>query len=224
MQALIAGATGLVGRTLLDALLAEARVERVTAVLRRPSGRTHAKLEELSIDFDQLERDLSGRTATHAFCCLGTTIKKAGSQPAFYRIDHDYVLAFGRAAKAAGASKLLVVTALGADAKSSVFYNRVKGEVEAHLAELGLPELHLLRPSLLLGERAERRTAEAAAMALAKPFGHLLVGPLARYRPIEGADVALAMLALALEATARPGVSIHESEAIPKLARSSRRS
>src|SRR5688572_11971644 len=156
MNAWIAGATGLVGRALLDALLAEPRVEQVAALARRPLPRTHPKLESVTVDFERLEQELAGRRATCAFCCLGTTIKKAGSQDAFRRVDHDYVLAFARAALAAGAEKLLVVTALGADAKSGIFYNRVKGEVEAHLRELGFRELHLLRPSLLLGPREER--------------------------------------------------------------------
>lgn len=219
MQAWIVGATGLVGRTLLDELLAESRVERVTALSRRPVSRTHPKLEALAIDFDRLEGELAGRTATHAFCCLGTTIKKAGSQEAFRKVDHEYVLAFGRAALAAGVRKLLVVTALGADAGSSIFYNRVKGEVERDLGALGLAELHLFRPSLLLGERAERRPAEALGMALAKPFNALMIGPLARYRAIPGADVARAMLALALDGTPRAPVTVHESNTLEGLAR-----
>jgi uncharacterized protein YbjT (DUF2867 family) len=111
-----------------------------------------------------------------------------------------------------------VVTALGADPKSSIFYNRVKGELEANLAALGLPELHFLRPSLLLGEREERRRAEAIGMALATPLGKLMIGPLSRYRAIEGADVARAMLTLALDATPYAAVTIHESSELPGLA------
>jgi uncharacterized protein YbjT (DUF2867 family) len=133
-------------------------------------------------------------------------------------VDHDYPLAFGRAAKAAGAGKLLVVTAMGANSKSGIFYNRVKGEVEAHLAELGVAELHVLRPSLLLGERDERRPAEALGMALAKPLSALMFGPLARYRPIEGSSVARALLALGLDDTPHGALSIHESDAIQRLA------
>src|SRR6185369_13815174 len=106
---------------------------------------------------------------------------------------------------------------LGADPGSRIFYNRVKGEVEADLRALGLRELHLFRPSLMLGPRAERRPAEALGMALAKPLGALMVGPLARYRAIEGADVARAMLAVALDDRARDPVTIHESDTIPRL-------
>lgn len=222
MQAWVVGATGLVGRALLEDLLAEPRCERVTAIVRRPTPSTNPKLESLEVDFESLESALRGRTATHAFCCLGTTIKKAGTEAAFRRVDHDYPLAFGRAAVEAGVKKLLVVTALGADAKSSIFYNRVKGEVEAELARLGLPELHLFRPSLLLGEREDRRPLEALGMALAGPLGTLMVGPLARYRAIPGSDVARAMLAVALDDTPHERVTIHESASLPALARAVR--
>ncbi len=218
MHAWIVGATGLVGRALLEDLLAEPRVEHVTAIVRRPLEQKAPKLETLVVDFERLEKELAGRTASVGFCCLGTTIKKAESQPAFYRVDHDYPLAFGRACKAAGARKLVVVTAVGADASSRVFYNRVKGEVEERLAELGLPELHVLRPSLLLGKRPDRRPAEAVVMALAKPLAPLMVGPLARYKAIPGANVAHAMLALALDASPHPRVTAHESETIGRLA------
>lgn len=218
MRAWLVGATGLVGHTLLDALLAEPRVEQVTAIVRRPLERAHPKLEALTVDFERLEHELEGRTATVGFCCLGTTIKKAGSEPAFYRVDHDYPLAFGRACKAAGVRKLLVVTALGADPASGIFYNRVKGEVERDLEALGVPELHVLRPSLLLGERSERRPAEALAMAMAKPLSALMVGPLAKYRAIPGASVARRMLALALDPAPRGPLTIHESEAIARAA------
>lgn len=216
MDAWIVGATGLVGRTLLDGLLAEPRVARVTAIVRRPVERAHPKLEVLSVDFEHLERELERRTATVGFCCLGTTIKKAGSEAAFYRVDHDYPLAFGRACKAAGVRKLLVVTALGADPQSGIFYNRVKGEVERDLEALGLPELHVLRPSLLLGERLERRPAEALAMAVAKPLGALMIGPFAKYRAIPGESVARRMLALALDSSPHGALTIHESEAIAR--------
>jgi uncharacterized protein YbjT (DUF2867 family) len=184
--------------------------------VRRPLERAHPKLEVLCVDFERLELELQGRTATVGFCCLGTTIKKAGSEAAFYRVDHDYPLAFGRACKAAGVRKLLVVTALGADPKSAIFYNRVKGELERDLEALGLPELHVLRPSLLLGERAERRPAEALAMALAKPIGALLVGPFAKYRAIPGESVARRMLALALDASSQRPLRIHESQALAR--------
>ncbi len=215
----IAGATGLVGRALLDRLLDRSGVGRVTAIVRRPTGRAHPKLQELTVDFErleeQLEEQLEGQSASQVFCCLGTTIAIAGSQQAFRRVDHDYPLALGRAARNAGARRFLVVTAMGANPKSRVFYNRVKGDLEQDLRALDLPELHIFRPSLLLGDRTERRPGERLATVLAAPLSALLLGPLRRYRPIAAANVAEAMMKVALDDGAAPdAVTIHESDRI----------
>jgi uncharacterized protein YbjT (DUF2867 family) len=218
----IAGATGLVGSALLQRLLERPDVLRVTAIVRRSTGLINPKLLELVIDFERLEAELAGRSATHVFCCLGTTIAAAGSQEAFRRVDHDYPLALGRAARKAGARQLLVVTAMGANPKSRVFYNRVKGELEQDLRALGISDLHLLRPSLLLGDRKEKRSGERFAAALAAPMKVLLVGPLRRYRPIAGRDVAEAMLHIALDYPALPNtVTVHRSDRIAAAARRS---
>jgi uncharacterized protein YbjT (DUF2867 family) len=214
MEAWIAGATGLVGRALVAELSGRIASGTVTALVRRSEGRKVSHVEERIVDFDRLEHELSGLAATHALCCLGTTIAKAGSQEAFRRVDFDYPLAFARAARAAGVRKFLIVTALGADPKSSVFYNRVKGEIEQALARLELPELHVFRPSLLLGEREERRPAERLAMALAKPVGALLFGPLKKYRAVDGSAVARAMASVALDERSAPGVTFYESDQI----------
>jgi uncharacterized protein YbjT (DUF2867 family) len=219
MEAWVAGATGLVGRLLVGELAARPEVGSVTALVRRVEGRALAKLEERVVAFERLDLELAGRTATHVFCCLGTTMAKAGSEAAFRQVDYEYPLALGRAALAAGARKFLVVTALGADPSSRIFYNRVKGELERDLAALGLPELDVFRPSLILGERAERRVAERIGMGLAKPLGGLFVGPLKRYRPIEGVDVARAMLKVALASARAAPVNVYESDRIAELAR-----
>lgn len=213
----LAGATGLVGRGVLARLLERPEVARVTALVRRPLGHAPSpKLEERVVDFERLVAALAGATATHVFCCLGTTIGVAGSEEAFRRVDHDYPLALGRAARAAGAGRLLVVTALGANARSRIFYNRVKGDLENDLGALGLPELHLFRPSLLLGERAEQRRGERIGAALAVPLGALLWGPLRKYRPIPAASVAEAMVrvGLAPPAATAPAVTVHQSDDI----------
>ena len=211
----IAGATGLVGRALLERLLERPDVRHVTAIGRRPTGRTHPKLLDLVVDFGSLEAELAGRSATHVFCCLGTTIAAAGSQEAFRRVDHDYPLALGRAARKAGTRKFLVVTAMGANPRSRVFYNRVKGDLEQDLRALALPELAVFRPSLLLGERTERRRGERLAMALAGPMKALFWGPLRKYRPIAASDVAGAMLKVALEQPVAPAaVTVYESDLI----------
>ena len=149
---------------------------------------------------------------------------KAGSEQAFRQVDFDYPLTVGRAALAAGAQKLLVVTAVGADPESRIFYNRVKGELERALEALALPELHVFRPSLLLGDRAERRVGERIAMFAARPVGALLGGSLKKYRPIPAADVARAMVHVALEREPGKPVNLYEFDRIEVLARGSRTS
>lgn len=192
--ALLAGASGLVGGHLLDLLLTSDNVARVVSLGRRPLDRADAKLDQRAVDFARLDGVELPRVDV-AFCCLGTTIKKAGSQEAFRAVDHDAVLAFARRAKAAGARHFLVVTALGADPSSRVFYNRVKGEAEEALRSLGFESLTILQPSLLLGDRAESRPGERAAIVLSRALAPLL-RPLGS-RPIEALTVARAMAALA---------------------------
>lgn len=196
--ALIAGASGLVGGFLLKRLLASPAYAKVVSVCRRKSGIADPKLVEIVADFDRLDEALAGIGADDAFCTLGTTIRKAGSQDAFRRVDHDYVLAFARAARAAGAKRFLVVTAVGSSARSGIFYSRVKGEVEEALSALPFETLHIFRPGLILGERGERRPAEAAMMAAMPLLNSLLAGPLAVYRGISADTIAAAMVAAAL--------------------------
>lgn len=217
MQIWVAGSTGLVGTSLVELLLAEPRAERVVALVRRPQWAPHPRLEERVVDFETLGASLAGRPVSHAACCLGTTIAKAGTQEAFRRVDFDYPLALARAAREAGARTFLLVSALGADPKSSVFYNRVKGELEGALAELEFPVLHILRPSLLLGERKEPRFGEQVASAVGRPLGRLLFGRLRKFAPIPALDVARALVRLSLEP--REGRFVHESDAIARLAK-----
>ncbi|HLM44435.1 MAG TPA: oxidoreductase, partial [Myxococcaceae bacterium] len=192
--AVVAGASGLVGGLLLDTLLEDPLYREVLSLGRRSLPKQHPKLVQRTVDFARLG-DEALPPADDAFCCLGTTIKKAGSQEAFRAVDHDAVLAFAKAAKQAGARRFLVVTALGADPGSRVFYNRVKGEVEQHLKGMGFESLVILQPSLLLGERAESRPGERAAIIASRVLAPLL-RPLAS-RPIEARTVARAMVALA---------------------------
>lgn len=233
----IAGATGLVGGALLARLLGHPEVGTATALVRRSTGRSHARLREAVIDFERLDTELNGRSVCQVFCCLGTTIAAAGSQAAFRRVDHDYPLALARGALRAGARKFLVVTALGADPRSRLFYNRVKGELEQELRSLGIPEVHVFRPSLLLGERAERRRGERWAEALLTPLSTLMVGPLRKYRPISASDVAAAMVRVAFppatpptpsgpatSAATGPSFTIHDSDQIAALAANELRS
>ena len=155
--ALLAGASGLVGGHLLQRLLADPRYRQVIAVSRKALGIEHPKLRSLITDFDPIEAAIAGlgETVDDAFCALGTTIKTAGSRAAFRRVDFGYVVAFARAARAAGARHFMLVSAIGASARSRIFYLRVKGETEEAVAALGYPALHIFRPGLLLGQRAE---------------------------------------------------------------------
>jgi uncharacterized protein YbjT (DUF2867 family) len=191
----VAGATGLVGREVVAALLEDQRFTRVFAVVRRPTGVRHPRLDERTVDFESLERDVAQGSGDVALCALGSTIKQAGSQAQFRHIDHDYVIAFARAALSAGVRHFLVVTALGADPHARVFYNRVKGEVEEALAALPFAALTIARPSLLLGERSEFRIGER----LFAPFSRVLPKSV---RGIEARTVARALVRLAAEPAA----------------------
>jgi uncharacterized protein YbjT (DUF2867 family) len=192
--ALIAGASGLVGRYLLDLLTGAPEYDRVVAVARRPLEVEHAKLVEIVSSFDaldQLPRPLHG---DDAFCCLGTTIRKAGSREAFRAVDHAAVLAFAWAAKRGGAKRFFLVSSMGADPESRFFYPRIKGETEQALQVMGFETLAIFRPSLLLGPRSEYRFGErlaAAGLALVQP---LLLGGWRKFRAIHAATVARAML------------------------------
>lgn len=197
--ALVAGPTGLVGSALVARLLATPRYRRIVALSRRPLPVPHARLEVVDARFDALDRALAGVGAADrpldVFCCLGTTLRTAGSPAAFRRVDHDFVLALGRWAVDAQAHRMVVVSALGADPASRVFYNRAKGETERDLRALGFAGLVLVRPSLLAGERSERRIGERLALRLSVPLRGWLP---ARVRPIAAVDVAQAMIDAAL--------------------------
>ena len=212
---LVAGASGLVGRALLRRLLADEDGPRVAAVVRRPLELASPRLDVVVADFDHLDRvDLP--SAATAFCALGTTMAKAGSREAFRAVDLEAVVAFARAARRAGATRFLAVSALGADPGSRVFYNRVKGEAEEALRAAGFEGLALVRPSLLLGERPETRPAERAGAVVARivPWG--LAGALSRWRPVPADTVAGALLAIARGELR--GVRVVENEEIHGLA------
>jgi uncharacterized protein YbjT (DUF2867 family) len=191
--ALLAGATGLVGRHLLSLLLDDRDVAEVVTLTRRPLATPHPKLQQGVVDFDQLASFVLP-PVDDFYCCLGTTIAQAGSQQAFRRVDLVHPLTIARMALAAGATRCLFVSAMGANARSRVFYNRVKGEAEEELARLPFQSVFAFRPSLLAGERTEFRAGERVALALAQPLSFLLP---AKYRPVAAADVARAMQACA---------------------------
>ena len=194
-EALIVGATGAVGSELLKLCLESDTYSRVTVIARRPAATDHAKLHWIEAEFDALGNlpPVSGLADGDAFCCLGTTIKAAGSEAAFRQVDYDYVVNAARFAKACDVSHFSMVTAMGANPRSRVFYSRTKGEVEAAIIEEDFPSLHIFRPSLLTGDRAEFRLKEEIskwAMSLMTPL--FKVG-LRRLKPVEISRVARAL-------------------------------
>lgn len=210
--ALLAGATGLVGSALLPLLLASERYAKVIVVGRRPVPTQHPKLVQVVTDLDQLEHERLRLIADDVYCCLGTTIRQAGSQEAFYKVDFLYVVKLAALTAANFAAQFLVVSSLGADVESRFYYSRVKGEMEEAISQTPFRAIHIFRPSLLLGERAAPRLGErfgAAVLALVRP---LLRGGWRKYRPVAAAAVAQAMLRAAQDDGG--GLRIHSSETL----------
>jgi uncharacterized protein YbjT (DUF2867 family) len=209
----VAGGSGLVGGELLRLLLDDDAFETVVAVGRRPLPLQRLKLRQATVDFAVPASFASLDAPDAAFACLGTTIKKAGSREAFRAVDHDAVVAFATAARQKGARVFVHVTAIDADARSRVFYNAVKGETEDAVAALGFESVYALRPSLIDGERDERRVMERASLAVARTLGPLL----GKYRPTPVAAIAAAMIASARHP--EPGRHVVEAPAILRFAR-----
>ncbi|WP_224999351.1 oxidoreductase [Cesiribacter sp. SM1] len=214
--ALIAGATGLVGWQLLNLLLSDPYYDRVYVLTRRKLTLEHPKLEQLVIDFDTLaDRNLIPEVQD-VYCCLGTTMKKAGSKEAFRKVDFTYPYELAKLAANNGAHQFLLVTAMGANKSSLFFYNRVKGDVEEAICKISqYRTIHVFRPSLLLGRRQDDRKGEAFAQKITRIIRPLMVGPFRKYRPIQGHVVAEGMLAAAK--SDQRGIMIHASEEIKKL-------
>lgn len=191
--AIILGSTGLVGSYLMDLLLSGDEYEHVISFVRKATGLSHPKLKEYVIDFDKSEYYKELIKGDDLFCCLGTTIKKAGSQEAFSKVDLAYPITFANLAKENGLKKYLLISSIGANAKSSAFYLNVKGQCEEQLKKIGLPSVIILRPSLLLGKRQEFRFGERLSQFFMRMFSFLMVGRLRKYKPIQSYYVAEAM-------------------------------
>ena len=201
-SAIVLGATGLVGRTLVNTLLQDRRYAEVTCLVRKPLSSSmfkdpHGKLKPVVIDFDNFQDYQGYFSVNHVYCCLGTTLKKAGSKQAFRRVDFEYVHVAAQLTRAQRADSFVWISSVGADAKSSNFYLRVKGELEnAIMRMLQLPNAAAVRPSLLLGERDDARFMEDMAQKTAPIWQSLLKGPLKKYRPVHPIDVARNMMSL----------------------------
>jgi uncharacterized protein YbjT (DUF2867 family) len=215
--ALVAGSSGMVGAQLLPLLLQAPQYTRVHALSRRPLPFDHPRMANRVVRFEaSLQAQLKGLQCQDAFCCLGTTIREAGSQAAFRAVDHDLVLEFSQLALSCGAERLVVVSSVGASAASKNFYLRVKGEMEKALEGLRFRALDILQPSLLLGSRRELRPLELGAQVAMWLVNPLLLGGSARYRAIPAATVAAAMCGAA--ASGRRGVYRYGYEAMVSLA------
>lgn len=194
MIVLLAGASGLVGGHTLEFLLEDSSVTKIVALVRTSLKIKHEKLLEIKADLDHLEEiELRSFQLDHvdaALCALGTTIKKAGSQSEFKKVDCQFVLAIAAFARKYEAKKFAVVSALGADSRSAVFYNRTKGEMEEGLKKAAFETLTILRPSLLIGERKEKRPAEKFFIKISPVLNRTMIGPLKKYRGIEAKKVA----------------------------------
>jgi uncharacterized protein YbjT (DUF2867 family) len=202
----ILGATGLVGAECVRRFAESSRFTRVIALVRRPLPRApSARVETHVIDFERLESAAEFFRVSHIVCALGTTIKKAGTRERFRRVDHDYPLAAARLGLREGARHFLLVSALGASARSRVFYSRVKGEVEDAIRALPYQSVTLVRPSLLLGQREELRLGESIGKLFAKVVPR-------RYRPVQASAVAATIVRAAVED--RVGVRVIESKEI----------
>jgi uncharacterized protein YbjT (DUF2867 family) len=215
--ALLAGASGLTGGYVLDALLGATDFSRVIAVTRRPLPREHTRLANRIVQFDRLERQLQGSTCDVALCCLGSTIARAGSRDNFREVDVGYVVAFARAALAARAQRFVIVSSVGADPDSRSFYLRTKGEMEQELEAVGFPALDILQPGPLLGWRREMRPLELAAMAFMPLVNPFLVGGRVAYRGVSARTVGAAMVGATR--AGRKGVQRYLNPGIHLLAR-----
>ena len=215
-KAIIAGATGLIGSSLLTILLNEPTYAEVTVLVRKKTGISHTKLTEIIVDYDNLD-DFAGDINGHAlFCCIGTTKKKTPDLTDYYKIEHDYPVKLGQLAVKNGVKQYHYVSSIGADKDSAAYYTKYKGQTEYDLQQLNLPSLHIYRPSILVGERKDNRPMEKFATGLLYIINPLLIGSLKKYRSIPAKTVAMAMYKQSINS--EEGVFIHPSDQIKQIA------
>ncbi len=210
--ALLLGATGLTGEQCLQALLASDRYQRVTVVVRRALNLTHPRLHTVLTDFKNITALGAALQADDVFCCMGTTIAKAGSREAFRRVDLEIPKQIAEQALAQGAQQFILCSSMGADAGSAIFYSRVKGELEQALSQMGFKAVHIFRPSILLGDRKEQRTGEAIGRFAAEKFSFLFAGPFKKYAGTPVTVLAKKMIEAAAQNAS--GIHLHENDEI----------
>lgn len=213
--AIVFGATGLIGKHVLTQLLAHKKYSRIIAVSRKTLPISDPRLSVVITSLDKLDELGTKLKADDVFCCLGTTRKKTPDLSTYYQIDHDFVVNCAKATHAQGASSFSLVSAVGAHALSKNFYLKTKGEAERDVVAIGFIRTHIFRPSLLIGEREEVRLMETLAKYFAYMLNGILWGGLRKYRSIQGAAVAKAMLT-ALDSSDK-GVSVYHWKEIKAL-------
>jgi uncharacterized protein YbjT (DUF2867 family) len=214
--AILAGASGLVGGHCLSSLLESSDYHHVLALVRRPLDLQNSKLRQIEVDFTSLPA-LPEFAGADVFCTLGTTMRQAGTREAFRKIDFDAELAYATVAAQGGARQFLLVSSIGANAHSSTFYLRVKGELEDAVKALPFRSFHIFRPSFLVGDRSSDRPVERVSTAVAKALDFAFLGKFRKYSAVEADDLAAAMLAAARRAEA--GVHLYEYEKIVSMAK-----
>ena len=217
-KAIVIGATGMVGKQLVRQLLEQQAYAEVVILVRKPEEVTHAKLKQVVVNWDELEKyESTFHQTDDLFCCLGTTIKKAGSEADFRKVDLEYPVTAAKIAERHGIKQFIGISSMGADAKSRIFYSRTKGQFEEEITNIGIPSVHFVRPSLLLGERKENRAGEKMGEIFLRWLDPLLkLGKGQNYRAISGALVAIAMIRIALRE--QPGVHIYSNQKIREIA------
>jgi len=214
-KALVFGATGLVGKSLTEQLIASEKYSAITIFTRRPAGINSEKVTEVISDLNDISGIKQSITGDDLYICIGTTIKKAGSVKGMEATDRDLPSAIASAAKENGVKRVAVVSSIGASEKSSNYYLRIKGEMEKGIQDVGFDRTVIVRPSILFVNRAEKRGGERAGIIFMKFFGPLLAGSLRKYRGIEGAAVARGMILLLWQGT---GTEIVESDKLALIA------
>jgi len=207
--ALILGSTGLVGSKVVEQLKSDSRYSKIILINRRDTNPKHPKVEEIIVDFSDLNTELNGLNADDVFCCVGTTIKTAGSKEKFKSVDLDIPVLFGKLAKINNWSNFAVISALGANSKSGNFYSSIKGKMEDQLKAFNIVKLIILRPSLLTGDREEFRLGERIGQVAFSVLNYILIGPLKKYRSISADQVAKAMIYFSNDNTTK---IIHEND------------
>lgn len=214
-KAIILGASGLIGSELLTLLLSDSNFESVTVFVRQSLNINHPKLKEIITNFQDLDSLKNNITGDMIFCCLGSTKSKTPNLKQYKKIDHDYPLYFAKEGLRNGVQQFNLVSALGADAKSSNFYARMKGETEDDLKNLSLSTINIYQPSFLSGKRKEKRPLEKVALSIMKLIDPILVGSFKKYQTISAVTVAEAMINESIKN--KKGIFVHKSDQIREL-------